>query len=91
MARKAATTAPVNEAPIIIGEQIGDSHLYRRFQGTDEVSPIYVPAQSDARAVHNAQEAAAKHGLRSVTVYDATYIQFGSEWYVWGGGAFNRR
>jgi hypothetical protein len=73
------------ETPVVIGEQIADSQLYRRFQGTSEVSPLYVPVSGEASIVSNAHAAADKHGFRSVTVYDDLYVSFDGRWYIWAG------
>lgn len=76
---------PKRETPIIVGEQVGHSQLYRRFQGTRAVSPLYVPTEREASVISNAQSAAERHGFRSVTVYDSLYIQFTGQWYLWAG------
>lgn len=73
------------EVPVIVGEQVANSQLYRRFQGTNEVSPVYVHTSLEASVISNAQEAAAKHGFSSVTVYGDLYVSFDGRWYIWAG------
>lgn len=70
---------------IQFGEFIPGTKLLRRFQGKDEIAPVYIPEPGLTlpEAADQAIAAADQVGVTKVLVLGILHTKLFGEWYVW--------